>query len=178
MEDIEQLRYPVGRFKKPDPITREDLDRWINEIEELPRLVRDKVNGLSDEQMSLQYRPEGWNIRQLVHHMADSHYNSFMRFKLALTEDNPLIKPYHQEAWALLPDGNKAPVETSLMILEGLHKRWTVLLRSMTPEEFKCTFRHPEREGLQYLDANVGLYAWHGKHHLAHIELACKRAGL
>ena len=176
-EEIQKLKYPIGRFSKPDPITREDIDSWITEIEALPGQIKQLVGGLDEEKLNFRYRPEGWNIRQVVHHITDSHFNSFVRFKLALTENDPVIKPYDQVSWADLPDGKTADVNFSLLMLEGLHQRWLVLLRSMTPEQFDRTFKHPEREGIQKLSVNVGLYAWHGKHHLAHIKQALESGG-
>ncbi len=171
-EDIEKLKHPIGRYITPDPITREQINGWIRDIEALPDQVKKLIENIDDKKLDLRYRPGGWTIRQVVHHLADSHYNSFMRFKLALTENNPVIKPYKQAEWAELPDTSEADINFSLMILEGLHKRWVVLLKKMTPQQFELTFKHPERDSIQRLDMNLGMYAWHGKHHLAHIRLA------
>ena len=170
--DVEALRFPVGKFTRPDTITPQQITEWIREIEALPGQIRQAVAGLSHEQLSLHYRPGGWTIRQVVHHVADSHMNSFMRFKLTLTEDKPTIKPYLQEKWSELPDGNEADVNLSIQLLESLHARWAVLLKKMTPEQFKLTYIHPERSAVQTLEGNLALYAWHGRHHLAHIKQA------
>ena len=170
--DIESLKFPVGKYLKPDHITSRHIKEWISEIEELPGQIRKTVEGLTPEKLSLHYRPGGWSVRQVVHHITDSHMNSFIRFKLTLTEDNPTIKPYLQEKWSELPDGNEADVSYSLQMLEGLHRRWAVLLKKMTPEQFKLTYIHPERSAVQTLEGNLGLYAWHGRHHLAHIMQA------
>ena len=170
--DIETLKYPAGRYTKPDAITDLQIKDWIKEIEELPGQIRQAVAGLTPEQLSLHYRPGGWTIRQVVHHIADSHMNSFIRFKLTLTEDKPTIKPYLQIEWSELPDGSEADVNFSLQLLEGLQKRWVVLLKNMTPEQFKRSYIHPERSAIQTLEGNLCLYAWHGRHHLAHIRQA------
>lgn len=126
------------------------------------------VAGLNDQQLDTPYRPGGWTVRQLAHHVPDSHLNSYVRFRLALTEDEPTIKPYYEDRWAELPDARTAPIHTSLALLGSLHERWVLLLRSMAPEQFARTFRHPEL-GLMTLDKNLALYAWHGQHHVAHI---------
>ncbi len=172
VQENDILKYPIGRYARPETITEKDIRTWIREIEELPGQLNDLVKTLDDNQLNLRYRPGGWTIRQVIHHLADSHYNSFIRFKLALTETDPVVKPYKQAEWSELPDAMQADVRSSLQILEGLHNRWTVLLKSMSPEQFEKTFVHPERQGLQKLNANLGLYAWHGKHHLAHIKKA------
>lgn len=170
--DIEKLKYPAGKFSKPATVTNQQIKDWIKEIEELPGQVKQAVEGLTPEQLSLHYRPGGWSILQVVHHIADSHMNSFIRFKLTLTEDRPTIKPYFQEKWSELPDGNEADVNFSLQLLEALHKRWAVMLKNMSPEQFKLTYRHPERHDTQTLENNLCLYAWHGRHHLAQIKQA------
>jgi len=171
-QETDALKYPIGKFVKPDPVTADHIRSWITDIEELPTAMKALVENLDDTKLNLRYRPGSWTIRQLIHHVADSHFNSFIRFKLALTEIDPVIKPYKQEEWSLLADATKADVQDSLFILEGLHNRWVTLLKSMTPAQFERTFVHPERQGLQKLNTNLGMYAWHGKHHLAHIRLA------
>ena len=138
--------------------------------------MRDAVEGLSSEQLDTPYRPGGWTVRQVVHHVPDSHMNSYVRFKLALTEDEPTIKPYEQERWAELADARNEPVETSLVLLESLHRRWVSLLKSLKAAELARTFRHPEL-GVMTLDRNLALYAWHGKHHVAHIKSLRARNG-
>lgn len=161
-------RFPIGKFQAPSPITKEDRDRFIAEIAEFPGRIRAAVAGLSDSQLDTPYREGGWTVRQVVHHVADSHMNSFIRLKLALTEDAPTIKPYDEAAWAECADSKAIPLASSLSILEGLHHRWVTLLRTLSDSEFDRTFKHPER-GLMRLDVNLALYAWHGKHHTAHV---------
>ncbi|HEV2146584.1 MAG TPA: bacillithiol transferase BstA [Longimicrobiaceae bacterium] len=173
----EDLRFPVGRF---DPSARPDpahVPRWIDEIAEAPARLRAAVEGLSDEQLDTPYRPGGWSVRQVVHHLADSHMNALARFKLALTEDEPTIKPYDEAAWAELEDTRATPPEVSLTLLDALHRRWVALLRSLGPDELARTFRHPETGRSVRLDAAVGLYAWHGRHHVAHVAGLRERMG-
>jgi hypothetical protein len=165
----EQLRYPIGQFIKPNQITKDIISIWIHDIASFPERLRIEVDGLSDEQLDTPYRPEGWTIRQVIHHCADSHMNSFIRFKLALTEDHPTIKPYFEDRWADLPDSKQITVDASLKILEGLHERWVVLLNSLTEIDLSRTFYHPENRQAIRLDENIGIYAWHCNHHLAHI---------
>jgi len=170
------LRYPIGRFKFEESITEEQRRRFIDQIEGTPAELRSVVQGLSPEQLDTPYRPGGWTVRQVVHHLPDSHLNSYTRFKLALTEDEPTIKPYHEDRWAELEDSRNAPIEMSLMLLEALHRRWVLLLRSLSPPEFARTFKHPEL-GVVRLDKNISLYAWHGRHHVAHITSLRERMG-
>lgn len=161
------MKYPIGTFHFDGEITSSVTEKWINEIEELPSLLRDAVKDLDDEQLDTPYRSGGWTVRQVIHHLADSHMNAYVRFKLALTEEKPVIKPYDETNWAKLSDYT-LPVDTSLSLLEALHKRWTNLLRSLTPADLKKTFIHPH-SGEVSVGQNIGIYAWHGKHHLAHI---------
>lgn len=165
---MEDLRYPVGRFSMPSEVTDEQRQRFIDEIAETPALLRRAVEGLSPEQFDTPYRPGGWTVRQLVHHVPDSHVNSYVRFKLALTEDEPTVKTYMEDRWALLEDTRRTPVEVSLTLLESLHARWVALLGSLTKADLARTFRHPEL-GLVTVEQNIALYAWHGRHHVAHI---------
>lgn len=171
----DDLRFPIGKFAWPGEITAADRARYIDAVAATPALMRNAVAGLTDEQLEIPYREGGWTVRQVVHHVPDSHINSFIRFKLALTEDNPVIKPYDEAAWALLGDV-AAPVESSLKMLEALHERWIVLLRGLTEADWKKTFRHPERGELT-LEQNLALYAWHGDHHVAHITRLRTRNG-
>jgi hypothetical protein len=171
-EEIDKLKYPTGRFSKPDPITPEHINAWILEIGALPAQLKKQVEGLTKEQLSLRYRPDGWTIRQVVHHLADSHMNSLIRFKLSLTEDNPVIKPYKEDLWAEIFDGRDSDTRYSIQMLEGIHNRWVYLLKHLKPEQFDLTFIHPDRKGPQQLKTTLGLYAWHGKHHMAHIQNA------
>ncbi|HEX2093708.1 MAG TPA: putative metal-dependent hydrolase [Longimicrobiaceae bacterium] len=170
------LRYPVGRYDVRTPVPAEDLPRLIGEIADTPARLRAAVEGLSPEQLGTPYRPGGWTVRQVVHHVPDSHLNAYVRLKLALTEDEPTIKPYEEARWAELADSRSTPVEVSLALLEALHHRWVLLLRSMRPEDFARAFRHPEL-GRVRLDAMVGLYAWHGRHHVAHVTSLRERMG-
>src|SRR3984893_12526190 len=172
----DDLRYPIGKFTYEGPMTPERSRECLTAIAETPARLREAVAGLTDEQLDTQYRPGGWTVRQVVHHLPDSHLNSYMRFRLALTEDEPTIKPYREDRWAELPDARTQPVEVSLRLLECLHARWVALLRSLTDAEWKRTFRHPEL-GLVSLEQNAALYAWHGQHHVAHILNLRERMG-
>jgi uncharacterized damage-inducible protein DinB len=170
------LRFPIGRFNLNEDITEDQRQRLIDEIAEAPAKLRAVVSGLSDEQIDTPYRPGGWTVRQVVHHLADSHLNSYVRFKLALTEEEPTIKTYHEDKWAELYDARSAPIEMSLALLESLHERWGLLLKSLTAPDWVRAFRHPDL-GTVSLGKNVGLYAWHGKHHVAHIASLRGRMG-
>jgi hypothetical protein len=151
------------------------LANWISEISTFPTRLVAAVDRLTAQQLDTQYRPESWTIRQVVHHCADSHMNSFTRFKLALTEEQPIIKPYFEERWAELNDSKKIPIAPSLKIIEGIHERWTALIRSLSEEEKTRTFIHPEHGKTFQLDEVIGFYAWHSNHHLAHITTMKKR---
>ncbi len=161
------LRYPIGKCHPVENISDAQRRQCIDAIAETPAKLRAAVAGLNDQQLDTPYRPGGWTVRQVVHHVPDSHMNSFVRCKLALTEDEPTIKPYDEKLWAELADA-KEPIEPSLLLLENLHKRWVVLLNSLAPSDWQRKFRHPER-GPMTLDNNLQLYAWHGRHHVAHI---------
>lgn len=169
------LRYPIGPFEYEGEITVSVTTAWIKEIEKLPGLLREAVKELNNEQLDTPYRPGGWSLRQVIHHVADSHMNAYVRFKLALTEDKPVIKPYEEAKWAELPD-YALPVGPSLLLIETLHQRWVTVLRELTPADLEKTFIHPE-SGVVSLGRNIGIYAWHGKHHLAHITSLCSRMG-
>ena len=160
-------RYPIGKFQPHDSIDDVQRSALIASIAEAPAMLRLAVKGLSDAQLDTPYRDGGWTVRQVTHHLPDSHMNAYFRTKLALTENEPTIKPYEENLWAQLIDGRTAPVEPSLTLLESLHVRWVMLLRSMKAPDFARTFRHPER-GLRNLDWLLQLYAWHGRHHVAH----------
>ncbi len=164
-------RYPIGRFTPPAEITHSQQHEWITAIAVLPRQLQEIVRGMSDEDLASRYRPDGWTVRQVIHHIADSHVNSYCRYRLALTENDPLIRLYDEAAWAELPDAQNAPVEISLQLITAIHTRWVSLLKSMDDAAFQRTFRHPDR-GSRTLNETTGLYAWHGRHHLAHIRLA------
>lgn len=171
MSDIETLKYPAGKFKWPEEINATAISSWILDIERFPAELRHEAAGLSQEELGWRYRPGGWNITQVVHHCADSHFNSFVRFKLALTEDIPTIKPYEEARWAELAD-SLGPIESSLSILTGLHARWCMLLKSLKDVDLKAQYFHPEQNATRALDGTIALYAWHCKHHLAHVKQA------
>ena len=169
-------RYPIGKYEMPAQVTLELRAGAILEIASTPQRVRAAVKGLNDAQLDTPYREGGWTVRQVVHHIPDSHMNAYIRWRLALTETEPTIKPYEESAWAKLEDAAHAPVEVSLRLLEPLHERWVRLLHSVKPEEFGRTFRHPDF-GVRTLDWMLFLYAWHGKHHTAHITELRKQRG-
>lgn len=175
MEDND-LRYPIGRFMAPKPVSAAQVAAWVDDIAALPALLATAVRPLTPAQLETPYRPGGWCVRQVVHHIADSNLNSLVRFKLALTEDRPVIKTYREERWAELRDYVEIPVESSLQFIEALHKRWVVLLRGLGAEDLKREFLHPD-SGVVRLDVNIGIYAWHGRHHLAHITHLAEREG-
>ena len=161
-------RYPIGKFNYDGPPTPEQREELLNQIEQAPASLRAAVSGLSEPQLDTPYRPEGWTVRQVVHHVPDSHLNAYIRTKLALTEDEPTIKPYAEDRWAQLADTQATPIDVSLTLLDALHDRWLRLLRSLQREDWKRTFHHPEM-GPMSLEKNLVLYAWHGRHHVAHI---------
>lgn len=168
---LEQLKYPVGKFVKPESITTELFDSAISEIENFPKLVKAEIQNLGEQDLQLRYRPGGWTISQVVHHCADSHINSYMRFKLALTENIPTIKPYEESLWAELPDKQLSPF-VSLKLLEALHERWVYLLKTLTENDLNKEFIHPEQSERISLKENILIYSWHSRHHLAHIKQA------
>ncbi len=170
------LAYPIGKFQHPGAVTAAQREQYIAEIESLPGQLCSAVAGLNEEQLDTPYRPGGWTVRQTVHHLADSHMNSYVRFKLALTEEQPTVKPYAEDRWAELPEGRTASPDVSLTLLDALHRRWAMMLRAMGHEDFGRTFVHPQA-GVMRLDLNLALYAWHGRHHLAHITSLKGRMG-
>ncbi len=169
-------RYPIGTFEAPASISREQIDEWIGEIEALPAEARELVTPFSRAQLETPYRPDGWTVQQVVHHMADSHLNSVIRFKWALTEERPTIKAYREERWANLADYRTEHLPLSLDLLDALHARWVVLLRGLTAADLEREFVHPD-SGPMALASVVGMYAWHGKHHVAHIRTLAEREG-
>ncbi|HEY0246445.1 MAG TPA: putative metal-dependent hydrolase [Mucilaginibacter sp.] len=169
----EELKYPIGKFTPPASYPIEDIRNWIKEIEIFPGLLRHTIMNLNESQLDTPYRPGGWTLRQVVHHLADSHMNSLIRFKWTLTEENTTIKAYHQVNFALLPD-YRLPVESSLKILEGVHQHMVALFQSFTEKEWALAFIHPETGASISLKRNLAQYAWHGKHHLAHITNTIK----
>ena len=173
-DNLEKLRYPIGKFSKPEVISPELLETWINTISKFPEYLKNEVNKLNEKDLGNSYREGGWTVRQLIHHCADSHMNSFIRFKLALTEDTPTIKPYKEDKWATLADSMSMPIESSIRILEGLHQRWTVLLQSLDEKQLKMEFKNPESGKILNVETAIGIYAWHCNHHLTHIINAKK----
>ena len=169
------LRYPIGRFDPTAPVSPMMRAPAIDTIAQLPAQMAAGVDGLSEAQLDTPYRPGGWTVRQVVHHVADSHMNAFVRLKMALTEDTPTIKPYDQDAWSTLAD-MRLPIDISLSLLRGIHTRWVTVLRSLAPEQFSRTFNHPEI-GVMTLDSQIQMYAWHSRHHLAHITSLRQREG-
>ena len=170
------LRYPIGEFKYESPLTDDERQTCISAIEETPARMRAAVAGLEQKQLDTPYRPEGWTVRQVVHHVPESHLISYTRFKHALTEDEPTIKPYFEDRWAKLDDASQAPIALSLDLLDAVHGRWIWLLRSLKPEDFQRAYRHPDL-GLVDLDKALALYAWHGPHHVAQITSLRERMG-
>lgn len=174
---LEKLRYPIGHFVAPDPITDTHIADWLAQLEALPVVLKDLVKDLNDSQLDTPYRPGGWTVRQLVHHIADSHHNSYIRFKWALTEECPVIKPYDEKAWAALFDSRTAPIHLSLDHLAAVHAKLVYLLRGLPPEALSRKFVHPEGKTETSLAENIGRYAWHGSHHYTHIKKLLQREG-
>jgi len=169
-------RYPIGKFSFEGPVRDDQRIEFLEDIEQAPARLKAAVKGLTAQQLDTPYRDGGWTVRQVVHHVPDSHLNSYIRFKLALTEEEPTIRPYMEDRWAELPEAKTAPIELSLSLLEDLHKRWILMLRAIQPAEWKRTFRHPEI-GPMTLEKNLALYAWHGRHHVAHVTALRERMG-
>ena len=176
-EVSENLRYPIGTFRFDGDVSHHTRGQRLDEIAAAPAQLRHAVAGLSTPQLDTPYRPGGWTVRQVVHHLPDSHLNAYTRIKLALTEDEPTIKPYEEARWAELVDARTAPLEPSLQLLESLHQRWLLLLRGLEPADFERRFRHPEHGRIFVIDEAVAMYAWHGRHHVAHINSLRKRMG-
>jgi len=170
------LRYPIGPFRRPAKLTSEERAAAVDAIAEHPARLREAVAGLDDQQLDTPYRPGGWTVRQLVHHVPESHLNAYCRMKLAVTEDEPTIRPYHEERWAELGDSKAAPVEISLALLVALHRRWLWALRDLSPADWKRWLRHPE-SGRQTVEQLIALYAWHGRHHVGHVTALRQRQG-
>jgi hypothetical protein len=162
------LRYPIGEFRKPVTVTDRDRDRFIDDIAAAPDALRAAVAGLDETQLDTAYRPGGWAVRQVVHHLPDSHLNAYLRFKLALTENEPVVRPYDEALWAELPEAKTAAIDVSLSLLDALHRRWIACLRALPAEAFERRFVHPV-SGPFTLNEQVAAYSWHGRHHVAHI---------
>ena len=173
---MDDLRFPVGRFQRPESLSDEQRRAAIQTIADTPKNFRAAVAGLNDSQLDTPYRPDGWTVRQVVHHVPDSHMNAYTRFKLALTEDQPTVKPYDEAAWALLEDARSTPIETSLTLLDAVHDRMVRVLRAMSPSDYSRTLFHPEN-GVMTIDQLLAMYEWHGKHHTAHITNLRARNG-
>lgn len=174
---IEELQYPIGHFERPEEITTEHLKKWILTLEALPERLRHLVKNLSEEQLETPYRPGGWTVRQLLHHIPDSHHNSYIRFKWALTEDKPIIKAYDEKGWANLFDSKSAPIGLSINHLTAVHAKLVYLLKGLSKEDLQRSFIHPDGHVETTLAENIGRYAWHSSHHYAHIEGLLKRKG-
>lgn len=174
---MSDLRFPIGKFQPPQAsLTAAERRELIDQVAAAPAALRRAVAGLDDAQLDTPYRPDGWTVRQVVHHVPDSHLNAYVRFKLALTEETPTIKPYEEARWAELPDTRTTPIATSLALLDNLHERWVGLLAAMSDADYARTFRHPEM-GTRPLDWTLALYAWHGRHHVAHVTALRERTG-
>jgi len=172
----EDLRYPIGKFAFPETVSEGDRETMLDQIAETPARLSEAVAGWDASRLETPYRPDGWTVRQVVHHLADSHLNSYIRFKLAVTENEPTIKGYDEAAWARLDDAAHAPIEVSLRLLDSLHERWVGFLRSLDTDQLRRTFKHSEM-GSVTLSRNIALYAWHGRHHVAHITSLAERQG-
>ncbi len=170
--NIEKLKYPIGIYTSNKNPSEEILNGWIQDIEDFPKKLIALTQSLSHEKLNWKYRPGGWTIKQVIHHCADSHMNSIIRFKLALTEKNPTIRPYYEDRWAELPDSLNDNIAPTLQLINGLHNKWSDLLRSLNPDQLQRQFMHPEHGTIFNLAENIGFYAWHCNHHLAHIHQA------
>ncbi|MDF4202375.1 putative metal-dependent hydrolase [Maribacter sp. SA7] len=177
MEDLEKLRYPIGHFAYPENISDEDIKQWIIAIETLPQRLIDLVGDFSEAQLETPYREGGWTVRQVIHHIADSHHHSYTRFKWALTENRPLIKVYEEKLWSELIDAKTAPINLSILYLTALHAKLVYMCQRLTPEDLKKSYIHPEGNVNVSVAENIGKYAWHGNHHFAHIKNLAERKG-
>lgn len=171
---LESLQFPIGRFSYPQTIPFEETQQHLSVLRNFPQLLEEVARKLTDSQLDTPYRPEGWTTRQVVHHLADSHLNAYCRMKMALTEDNPTILPYQENLWAELPEARNTAIEPSLLIIKGVHQRWVATLEAISAEDFARAFNHPEYTRLVSIAQQTALYAWHSKHHLAHIKLVLK----
>ncbi|WP_423998386.1 YfiT family bacillithiol transferase [Maribacter sp. IgM3_T14_3] len=177
MEELEKLKYPIGLFKCPEHISKDDIANWITILDTLPKRLSNLVHDFSEEQLNTPYREGGWTVRQVVHHMADSHHHSYTRFKWALTENRPLIKVYEEKLWSELIDAKTAPISLSLSYLKALHAKLVFLLNHLESADFEKSYIHPEGSVNVSVAENIGKYAWHSNHHLAHIQNLVDRKG-
>jgi len=175
--DVEHLKYPIGKPQIPDLITSTHIQNWIATIEHFPQRLHNLVKQLSEEQLDTSYRPDGWTIRQVIHHVADSHHNSYTRFKWTLTEETPVIKAYYEDRWAALFDSKSAPIALSINLLKALHAKWVYFLKGLSESDLAQTFIHPEGNEIVSLKENIGIYAWHCDHHYEHINQLMIRKG-
>ena len=174
-QELLKLKYPIGQFDCPSNISAQHIESWISILEHFPKRLENLVCRLTNDQLDSVYRPDGWTIRQVVHHLADSHHHSYARFKWALTEDKPVIKAYYEDRWASLIDSKIAPIDLSLLHLEAVHAKLVYLLKGLSEAELNKCFIHPETQSEVVLKKNIGVYAWHGNHHYAHIENIMKK---
>lgn len=176
-QEQQKLKYPIGQFDCPKPILKEHIESWISILEHFPTRLENLVRNLSDEQLDTQYRPDGWTIRQVVHHVSDSHHHSYSRFKWTLTEDEPVIKAYYEARWAALKDSKMAPIQMSINHLKAIHFKLVYLLKTLSEDDLNKYFIHPETNDKVVLKKNIGIYAWHSDHHYAHIQNLLKQKG-
>lgn len=175
--NLDKLKYPIGKFHFQEATDESKIREWISDIEQLPKTIEDLVRNLSIEELNFPYRPDGWKIKQVVHHLADSHMNAFIRFKLTLTEDSPIIKPYEEAKWAELEDGTSDEIGDSLQLLKALHSKWVKLLKTFKDDDFQRVYVHPEHNKSFELIEALAMYAWHSNHHLAHVKQALNFKG-
>jgi DinB superfamily len=176
-ENIEYLRYPLGRYKAPEEFSDSKIINWVSNIESFPAKLKSEVDNLNDSQLNTSYREDGWTVKQVVHHLADSHLNAYIRVKLTLTEDEPTVKPYFEYKWAKLIDSEIVPIGESLKLLRGVHQRWAAILKNLSEEEWQRRYFHPENKSYVSLKEMTALYSWHCDHHLAHITSLKQRMG-
>jgi radical SAM superfamily enzyme YgiQ (UPF0313 family) len=174
-QELLKLKYPIGQFDCPHTISSDHIESWISILEYFPNRLENLVKDLTNDQLDTQYRPDGWTIRQVIHHLSDSHHHSYTRFKWALTEDKPVIKAYYEERWAELFDSKKAPIDMSLLHLKAIHAKLVYLLKGLSEDHLNKCFVHPETQSDVVLKKNIGIYAWHSNHHYSHIENLMKR---
>ncbi|GAA3613829.1 putative metal-dependent hydrolase [Flavivirga amylovorans] len=174
-QQLEKFKYPIGKFECPTNVTKQDIESWISILEHFPNRLENLVKDLTDDQLDTVYRPGGWTVRQVIHHVSDSHHHAYTRFKWALTEDKPLIKAYFEERWAELIDSKTAPIDMSIHHIKAVHFKLVYLLKTLSQEDLNASFLHPETNSEVLLSYNIGNYAWHSSHHYAHIEHVLKR---